>query len=128
MATDKQKHLEKVLETHRMSHINDLLDKYKQKREEVKEALEEKYKENIYRHINSGSYAKHTAINIKFDLDIVTPFKRNSFSTLEEMFDDVYEFLKEKYENEATIRKQKVSIGIEFNEDEDGHIIKIDVV
>ncbi|MBS1572540.1 MAG: nucleotidyltransferase [Bacteroidetes bacterium] len=128
MAVDKQQHLNQVLETHRMAHINDLLDKYKKKRAEVKEVLEEKYKENIYSPINSGSYAKHTAINIKFDLDIVTPFKRNSFSTLEEMFDDVYEFLKEKYKNEATIRKQKVSIGIEFNEDKDGHIIKIDVV
>lgn len=128
MAVDKQQHLDQVLETHRMVHINDLLDKYKKKRTEVKEALEEKYKADIYSPINSGSYAKHTAINIKFDLDIVVPFKRNSFGTLEEMFDDVYEFLKEKYENEATIRKQTVSIGIAFNEDSDGHIINIDVV
>jgi len=128
MATDRQKHLEKVLETHRMTHINDLLDKYTQKREEVKEALEEKYGSNIYSPINSGSYAKHTAINIKFDLDIVTPFKRNSFATLEEMFDDVYEFLSEKYKNEATVRKQKVSVGIEFDKDEDSDIVNIDVV
>lgn len=128
MAVDKPKHLNQVLETHRMAHINDLLDKYTQKREEVKEALEEKYGSNIYSPINSGSYAKHTAINIKFDLDIVTPFKRNSFATLEEMFDDVYEFLSEKYKNEATVRKQKVSIGIEFDEDEDGHNVNIDVV
>lgn len=128
MAVDKPKHLNQVLESHRMAHINDLLDKYKEKRKEVKEALEEKYKENIYSPINSGSYAKHTAINIKFDLDIVIPFKRNSFGTLEDMFDDIYEFLKEKYKNEATVRKQKVSIGIEFYEDEDGHSINVDVV
>ena len=48
MAVDKPKHLNQVLETHRMAHINDLLDKYTQKREEVKEALEEKYGSNIY--------------------------------------------------------------------------------
>ncbi len=128
MAVDKPKHLNQVLETHRMSHINDLLDKYTKKRDEVKEALEEKYGSKIYSPINSGSYAKHTAINIKFDLDIVTPFKRNSFATLEEMFDDVYNFLNEKYKDDAEVIPQKVSIGIKFFEDEDGHKIDIDVV
>lgn len=128
MEVDKPKHLNQVLETHRMVHINDLLDKYKQKREEVKQVLEEKYGDNIYSSINSGSYAKHTAINIKFDLDIVTPFKRNSFGTLEEMFDDVYEFLNEKYKDTAEVIPQKVSIGIKFFEDEDGDKIDVDVV
>lgn len=128
MAVDKPKHLNQVLETHRMSHISDLLDKYTNKRDEVKEALEEKYGSKIYSPINSGSYAKHTAINIKFDLDIVTPFKRNSFATLEEMFDDVYNFLNEKYKDDADVIRQKVSIGIKFFEDEDGHKIDIDVV
>lgn len=52
-------------------------------------------------------------------MDIVTPFKRNSFGTLEEMFDDVYEFLNEKYKNTAEVIPQKVSIGIKFFEDED---------
>lgn len=128
MATDKPQHLQQVLETHRMSHIEKLLDKYKEKRKEVKEALEENYKEKIYNPINSGSYAKHTAINIKFDLDIVVPFKRDSFDTLEGMFDDVYDFLYEKYKDEAEVKKQKVSIGIVFDADEDGDEINIDVV
>lgn len=128
MAVDKPKHLNQVLETHRMSHINDLLDKYTKKRDEVKEALEEKYGSKIYSPINSGSYAKHTAINIKFDLDIVTPFKRNFFTKLEEMFDDVYNFLNGKYKDDAEVIRQKVSIGIKFFEDEDGHKIDIDVV
>lgn len=128
MTTDKPQHLKQVLETHRMTHIEGLLDKYKEKRNEVKEALEGNYKDKIYNPINSGSYAKHTAINIKFDLDIVIPFKRDSFDTLEEMFNDVYDFLYEKYKNEAEIRKQKVSIGIAFDTDSDGDEINIDVV
>ena len=33
--------------------------------------------------INSGSYAKHTAINVKFDIDVCLPFMRNSFETVE---------------------------------------------
>ena len=108
-----------------------LLEKYKTKRDEVKRALEEKYKGNIYSPFNSGSYAKNTAINTKFDFDMVTPFKRNAFGasgTLEQMYNEVYDFLCEKYKDEASIRKQKVSIGLEFNSDKDGDSIKIDVV
>jgi hypothetical protein len=127
MAVDKKEHLENVLETHRMSQIDDLVGKYKSKREDIKGALIEKYSNKLYTPFNSGSFKKHTAINIKFDLDLVSPFKRNSFDTLEKMFDDVYEFLDEKYKDEADVRKQKVSIGITFNADEDGDVICIDV-
>lgn len=129
MSVNKKEHLESVLETHKMSHIESTLDKYKEKRDSIKKALKEKYSDKIYNIINSGSYAKHTAINIKFDLDIVTPFKNEAFNSLEEMFNDVYEFLYEKYKDEADIiRKQTVSIGITFNPDEDGDIINLDVV
>ncbi len=128
MAVDKKEHLESVLETHKMSHIENLVEKYKDKRDEVKKALEEKYSTNSYNIINSGSYAKHTAINIKFDLDIVCPFKKDSFDSLEAMFDDVYEFLSEEYKNEASVRTQKVSIGLVFDADEEGDIISLDVV
>ncbi len=127
MAVDKKVHLENALETHRMSQINDLLEKYKTKREEVKNALVEHYSDKAYTPFNSGSFKKHTAINIKFDLDLVNPFKRNSFDTLEKMFDDVFDFLYEKYKNEATVKKQKVSIGITFYADDDGDVICIDV-
>ncbi len=127
MAVDKKEHLEKVLETHRMAHVSELLEKYKSKREEIKNALTEKYADKIYTPFNSGSFKKHTAINIKFDLDIVAPFKRNSFDTLEKLFDDVYEFLYEKYKDEAEVKKQKVSIGLTFHPDDDGDVVCIDV-
>ena len=127
MNIKKQEYLSEVLETHRMTHIEKLLDKYKEKRQEVKEVLEENYKDKIYNPINSGSYAKHTAINIKFDLDIVVPFKRKSFDTLEEMFNNVFDVLYEEYKGVAEVRKQKVSIGIIFNADDENEI-NIDVV
>lgn len=125
---NKQEHLQKVLNTHKMSHMRGLLDKHLAKRQEIKESLEGEYNKSIYNPVNSGSYAKHTAINIKFDLDIIVPFKRNSFLTLEEMFENVYNFLEETYSDVATIRKQKVSIGIVFDKDKDGDVINIDVV
>lgn len=128
MSFNKADYLGSVLETHKMKHIDSLFDKFKEKRLEIKEKLEEKYGDEIYSPFNSGSYAKHTAINSKFDLDLAVPFKRNSFSTIVEMFDNVYDFLNEEYKDIATVRKQKVSIGIEFYADEDGDVIQIDVV
>ena len=128
MSLNKADYLESVLETHKMKHIDVLFDKFKGKRKEIKEKLEGKYEEKIYSPFNSGSYAKHTAINSKFDLDLAVPFKRNSFSTITEMFDDVYDFLYKEYNTVAYVRKQKVSIGIEFYADSDGDIIQIDVV
>lgn len=130
MAINRSEHLANVLETHRMSHIDKLVQKFRDKRGDIKEALEEQYTSDIYSPLNSGSFGKHTAINIKFDLDIVVPFKRNSFATIEEMYNTVYDFLYEKYEKTglAQVRKQKVSIGVIFKADKDGDHISIDVV
>lgn len=128
MDISKQEYLDKSLQTHRMSHIDDLVKKYNDKRDTVKEAIESKYGVDIYAPMNSGSFAKYTAINIKFDLDLLVPFKRNSFDTLESMFDDIYDFLYEEYKDEATVRKQKVSIGLVFHSDTDGDEINLDIV
>lgn len=130
MAVNKNEHLNKVLETHRMAHIDVLLEKHKLKRNEIKEALETEFNSKIYSPFNSGSFGKHTAINTKFDLDIVAPFKKDSFSTIEDMFNEVYDFLFNKYHStgQAEVRKQKVSIGVIFKTDSDGDQISIDVV
>jgi len=128
MATDKNQHLACVIESHRTSKEQKLLDKHIEKRDKVKAALEEKYGNKLFTLFNSGSYAKNTAINKKFDFDMMAPFKRDAFSTLKEMYEEVYNFLNEKYSSEAIVRKQRVSTGIEFFSDTDGHVVKIDVV
>lgn len=128
---NKTTHLDSVIKTHQISKEESLLSKHKEKNTEVKEALQKNYGEKIYSPFNSGSYAKNTAMNLKFDFDMVAPFKRNAFGsngTLKEMYEDVYNFLYEKYKDVAEVRKQKVSIGIEFYADDDGNIVKIDVV
>jgi len=131
MSFNKNKHLDRVLESYKMKHVDDLMEKYKKKREEIKDALEEKfYDEKVTRAINSGSYAKHTAINKKFDIDICQPFKYQSFDTLEEMADSVYDYFNTEYEDEDLIkhktRKQHVSTGLTFLLD--GEQIQMDVV
>lgn len=128
MATEKNKHLECVLNSHKISKEQKLLDKFIEKRDKVKTALQDKYNSSLYDPFNSGSYAKNTAVNKKFDFDLMAPFKRDAFDTLEKMFNDVYDFLYDKYKNEAIVKKQKVSIGLEFSSDADGDIVKIDVV
>lgn len=128
---DKNLHLDSVIKTHKISNEKELLNKFREKNQEVKDALKNKYGDNVYLPFNSGSYAKNTAINIKFDFDLVSPFKRNAFGvngTLKDMYEDVYNFLNDKYKDFAQVIKQKVSIGIEFFADEDGDIVKIDVV
>lgn len=128
MATDKNEHLECALKSHRIRKKQTLLDKHVSKRDEIITALKDKYERDIYDPFNSGSYAKNTAVNKKFDFDLIAPFKRKAFETLEEMYSSVYSFLNEKYKAVATVRKQKVSIGIEFFSDGVGDIVKIDVV
>ncbi|HEX9600279.1 MAG TPA: nucleotidyltransferase, partial [Mariniflexile sp.] len=128
---DKSKHLETVITTHQITKEEQLLNKHRDKSSEVKGALEKEYGSNMYYAFNSGSYAKNTAINTKFDFDIVAPFKRNAFGsngTLKDMYENVYDFLYETYKDEASVIKQKVSIGIEFFRDDDGDVVKIDVV
>lgn len=128
MVTDRSKHLEESLETHKMKHIQNKVDAFTEKAEEVKQKLSDHYGQSIYYIFRSGSFAKNTAINIKFDIDLVVPFKRNSFETLEDMYNDVYKFLDKEYKDGTQIRKQKVSIGLTFPIDKNGYVIKLDIV
>ena len=109
MSIDKNKHLKEVLDTHKMCHVQDFVNKVKNRREEIKSKMYSHYGNDKYPSFGSGSFAKHTATNVKFDLDLVEPFKHDAFGTLQEMFDSVHNFLAEEYKNTGvTIRKQKV--------------------
>ncbi len=118
------KHLECVLKSHNMNlDEGTLLDNYKSKRDKVKEALEKEYGDKIIKIINSGSYKKHTAINVKFDMDLCVHFKSDSFKTLKEMYESVYNFLKDNYKKDDVdlmeIREQRVSVGLLFDVDDE---------
>ena len=125
---NKSDYLKDVLETHKMSKIQTLVNKYNDKRSKIESSIKEHYGSNMYSSFMSGSFAKHTATNIKFDMDVVIPFKRDSFDTLQNMFDDIYTILANTYTDAQEIRKQKVSVGITFKKDDDGDQVQIDVV
>ena len=131
MSFDKSKHLERVLESHKMKHVQKRTDKLIAKREKVKDALDNKYSDKkATRAINSGSLAKHTAMNRKYDMDVCQPFKYDSFDTLEKMADDVYNFFVNEFKDDDFISyktiKQRVSIGITFLID--GEEAQMDIV
>ena len=106
------------------------MNKVKNRREEIKAKMYSHYGNDKYPSFGSGSFAKHTATNVKFDLDLVEPFKHDAFGTLQEMFDSVHDFLAEEYKNTGvTIRKQKVSIGVSFPIEEGNEKpVELDVV
>lgn len=87
---DKNQHLSDVLYTHKMQHIQGTVDKFIAKKDDIISLLLEKYSAISYSPFMSGSMAKHTATNVKFDFDIVIPFKKDGFASLEEMFNDVF--------------------------------------
>ena len=140
MSTNKNEHLKKVLDTHDINKVKNL-SKFIEKKNKVKDALNKKFSDQkASNSIDSGSYAKNTAINTKFDIDCCIPFKKKTpgnndekgFESLNEMFDEVYKYLKNEYTKEDddiskdNVRKQKVSIGMKFNID--GEEFDMDVV
>lgn len=130
MDFNNNQYLQEVLETHRMKHVQAFVDKMEVRKKEISDFLKDNYGKDSYEVFNSGSMAKHTATNIKFDMDVVLPFKHDSFDTLQAMYEGVYNDLYENYKDEAEyVRKQKVSIGIAFKKEEgDDRAVEIDVV
>lgn len=117
-----------------MNHVNDLVQLYMHKRNEMMVEFETFFKGQIFPYLNSGSYAKHTAINKKFDFDISVPFKKGSFSKLEDMHKAVYDYFDKEYRNKdkdlLTVKNQKVSIGLEFHKKikDTMHVLSYDIV
>ena len=112
------------LEEDLMEDKESLADRYRKKRDKVQAALEKRYGSNIRCVQHSGSYAKHTAVNIKFDMDLCINFKRKAFATLRAMYDDVYTYLdSDEFEEEVgdltDVRQQKVSVGLFFLVDDE---------
>ena len=88
-------------------------------REQVKQWLVDKFGNKLVaRPEDTGSFYKRTAIASNYDLDIVLPFRKNSYNTLEEMYYDVYEVVGKAYGKNATVTKQSKAIGVTFGFDE----------
>lgn len=96
-------------------------------REKIKQWLVDKFGSKLIAlPEDTGSFYKRTAINSNYDLDIVLPFRKNSYATLEEMYYDVYEKIEKTFGEKATVKKQTKAIGITF--ENNGNPIHFDIV
>lgn len=130
MSDFKNSHLEKVLKSHNIENNEALMTAYRSKRDEVREDLKVKFGTVIFRLIHSGSYKKRTAVNIKFDMDLVIPFKKEDADSLETIFKELARYFDIDYRKKDSsllqVKKQKVAIGLTFLVD--GHMLDLDIV
>lgn len=129
MSEKRNQHLACVLKSHNIENNADLMKAYRKKRDEIREAIKAKYGSRIYWVLHGGSYKKFTAINIKFDMDLVIPFKKDEAETLKELFDEIKAFFDEYKKSDSTlveVKSQKIAIGLKFKVDE--HELFLDVV
>lgn len=117
MAMDKNKHFDCVLASHNIENDAELMKAYRGKRDQVREDLKTKFSGKFFRMIHSGSYKKWTAINIKFDMDLVIPFKRDT-DTLKNLYNAIFEYFDVDYRKIdrtlINVKRQKVAVGLEF--------------
>lgn len=99
-------YLESLLEEEKID--DEDKEEIKKKRDEVETAIREGFGDKVKTVKYSSSIANHTAINSSKDLDLAIHFNKESFDTLKEIYDAVFDFLDDNY----NVRKQKVSIGL----------------
>lgn len=94
----RSQYLDCVLESYSMKHVQETKIALANKGEFVKSALSNHFElPQKYHPITSGSLVKKTAINTKFDLDIVVPFPVDHFGNLEQMASGITRFFQEEY-------------------------------
>lgn len=109
------KYLQKVLSKENLKSDPTLLKKYLYYRRQIKEWLNRRFEADlVYKAEDVGSFFKRTAIAANCDVDMVLPFKSNSYHTLEQMYDDVYDALKIRFGDNAIVTRQTKAIGLTF--------------
>lgn len=122
-------YLNRCLDTYAMRHIEHQVSFYREKRDVVQKALEQKYKGRLAGHIiYSGSVAKSTEINIKYDVDLIVPFRYDAFPNLEDMSKDILRYFQKEFNDVHNLppRDQRVSVGLTFAKP--GATISMDIV
>lgn len=106
-------YLKKLLTEESLKNNPDILSKVISARNEIKNSLWEEFKSDLVAFPeDTGSFAKYTVLTSNFDLDVILPFKKESFKSLEIMYDTVYKIIKSKFGRKANISKQSKTIGL----------------
>lgn len=102
-------YLVQVLNKHQIDDEN--INTLRSIRASIEKMLKTYYGSKIETVVYSGSYAKHTSIDLHYDLDICVYFKYDAFSTLSDMFNDIGTFLKRTF-FDFDVKQQRVSWGL----------------
>jgi hypothetical protein len=102
----ENEYLSRLLDNQKLSEYN--LQWVRSVREQTENFLRNIYGSHISNFYYSGSIWKWTAINEDFDIDLCVYFREDSFNTLSDMFNSVYNALGSGH----VVRKQRVSIGL----------------
>jgi hypothetical protein len=126
-------YFQKVLYSNSPNRIeNATLNELNKVRQEIAEFIQGEFpmqKERVGNPFNAGSWEKNTAVNVRFDLDLVVPFRfRDKDQGAQNIKREVCNALTEHFDgrNGFTVRNQRVSTGISANRG--GKLIEIDVV
>ncbi|GAB5552858.1 MAG: hypothetical protein Sapg2KO_24490 [Saprospiraceae bacterium] len=120
-------YLKKILTEESLKSNTVALNKVLSARNKIKNFLWDKFKsELIHFPEDTGSFFKRTALASGFDLDIILPFKKSSFQTLERMYCSVYEVLGTEFGEKATVSMQTKAIGLSIFHK--GDLIHFDIV
>ena len=120
-------YLKKLLSQEHLKSDPILYQKVRTYREDVKKWLAIKFGNSLAsRPEDTGSFYKRTAINSNYDLDIVLPFRKSSYSSLEDMYESVFKIIGEKFHGRAKVTRQTKAIGLTF--ENEGNPIHFDIV
>jgi hypothetical protein len=112
---DSDDYLKKILSVEDLKNDPDLFRKAHQHREKVKDFLSNEFSDQLVcSPADTGSFKKRTAIASKFDLDLILPFRKGAYGTLEEMYSDVFNRLGRKFEEVALVYRKTMVVGLRF--------------
>lgn len=94
--TDNE-YLLKVLDKQKLEKDSEEIKKLRERRNEIHDFLCEKFKDYVIAIYYAGSYKKRTLIKVLYDLDLTCYFENGVGKTLEEIYNEVANALREKY-------------------------------
>lgn len=120
-------YLKKVISAENLKSDPNLYQKVLGLRNEIKKILAEKFIGKLIDYPqDTGSFIKGTAINSSYDLDIMLPFHKYSYDSLEVMYSECYEMLEKSFGDNATITMHTKAIGVSFAYDD--QVVHFDIV
>ncbi len=106
-------YLNNILIEERIKASPDVFNNIAAAREKIKQRLAQKFGSKLVTFPeDTGSFYKRTAIGSNYDLDIILPFKKSSYRSLEEMYYNVHDILLKEYGSRAKVTKETKAIRI----------------